>query len=204
MTRLATENLKTFSYNNNDFNGDGWTFINEQVLRSTNILIGEDHFFSEIPDFVKEVYNTTKFDNFYIEVDPYSTALIEHSILEYTPENLNRFNEEFSELFSFYALEEEYKLLKHIVQSGTNLLGSDQIVMYGDRLIFQNLVDKSSNEKAKEIYHYIIEESKTHLDNFYLDPKKPMYFMTTDFSNQLGKLKELSQILTENVINNNQ
>ena len=198
--RLATKNLKTFSYSNNNFKGEGWDFIKDEIDKATNVLIGEDHFSNEIPVFIKAIANTTKFDNFYIEIDPYSTAIIKKSILEYSKEEHNNFNSKFSELFSFYALQSEYELLKYIVQSGVNLLGADQIVMYADRLIFQDIAKKTNNKQAKEIYNDINKQSKLHLEAFYLNPQNPMYFMTPGFSEQLEKLEALELSPKEDII----
>jgi hypothetical protein len=163
-------------------------------------LIGEDHFSNEIPAFIKAIANITKFDNFYIEVDPYSTAIIKKSILEYSKEERERFNLEYSDLFSFYALQPEYELLNHVVQSGVNLLGADQIVMYADRLIFQDIAKKTSNKQAKEIYNSICKQSKLHLEAFYLNPQNPMYFMTPEFSTHLEKLEALKLSAKEDLI----
>ncbi len=198
--RLASNNLKTFSYSNNSFNGEGWDFIKNEVAEATNVLVGEDHFSNEIPKFINAIASSTKFDNFYIEVDPYSTAILKKSILKYSKQERERFNSEFSDLFSFYALKPEYELLCNIVESGVNLLGSDQIVMYADRLIFQDIAKRSSNEKAKEIYNYISKQSKLHLEAFYLNPQLPMYFMTSEFGLQLEKLDALELSTKEDLI----
>lgn len=194
--QLSVKNVKTFEPNGNGFKGEGWDEIKERLSQSQNVLIGEDHFTNEIPAFVQAIANTTKFDNFYIEVDPYSTKIIKESIQNFSEKELKKFNDEYGELFVFYALEPEYKLLKNLVKSGVNLLGSDQVVMYDDRLIFNDLLGKTKNAAAMEIYKKVIQESELHLNKFYENPQNPMYFMTPDFGEQLTKLKalEISEI----------
>ena len=82
LDEIAEKNSKTFVVSKNNFNGAGWDLIVNEVKKSDNVLIGEDHFTNEIPFFTKQITQTQKFDNFYIEVDPYSTQIIENSITQ--------------------------------------------------------------------------------------------------------------------------
>jgi len=200
LTSLATKNMKVLTFDGKNFKGEGWGFIKQRVVESQNVLIGEDHFSNEIPAFTKSLASSIKFDNFIIEVDPYSTEIIEKSIRGLSKEQLKQFNEKYKDLFSFYALKHEYELLEQIVNAGTNLLGSDQVVMYADRLVFQKLVNKTKSTKAKEIYLDIIEQSKKHLNKFFENPQNPMYFMTPEFGKQLANLELLNLSTEENVI----
>lgn len=192
-TKLAIENHLVFGFENGEFKGEGWDLIKENTISSKNVLVGEDHFSNEIPQFVRALSDITSFDNFYIEVDPYSTRIIERSLKEYSDDERKKFNAQYKEFFSFYALEPEYDLLKHISDSGANILGSDQVVMFADQLIFQDLLAKTSNEEAKDIYLSIMEKSRSHLKEFYEVTKNPMsmYFMADEFSDDLEKLKGL-------------
>lgn len=190
LVKLAIENLKQFKLVNNNFQGEGWEFIKDKTINSKNVMVGEDHFSNEIPIFVKALYNLNSFDNFYIEVDPYSTRILERSLKEYSDSERQKFNSEFGELFSFYSLIPEYQLLQHISNLGTRILGSDQVVMFADQLIFQELVTTSKNAEAKKTYAHIIEQSKKELKRFYEVTKNPMtmYFMTPEFIDNLNTL----------------
>jgi len=192
LENVINDNKKIFDVNGNSFTGDGWTQIKNKVIKSDNVLIGEDHFSNEIPFFIKSIAAESKFDNFYIELDPYSTKIIENSILSLSDKELKPFNNKYKELFSFYALDVEYNMLKDIVKSGTTLFGSDQIVMYADRLLLENLINESKNEDAKKIYKEIILKSKSHLNKFYENPKNPMYFVTSEFKEKIEELKKLN------------
>ncbi|WP_157473042.1 hypothetical protein [Eudoraea adriatica] len=193
LVRLAIDNQKEFNLENNKFHGEGWEYIKRKTINSKNILVGEDHFSNEIPVFVKALTDITSFDNFYIEVDPYSTRILEKSLKEYSDSERQKFNAVYGELFSFYSMEPEYKLLEHIANNGINLLGSDQIVMYADRLIVQDLMTRSKNPSAKEIYSKIIEKSLIEFERFHEVTKNPltMYFMTSEFLDDINKLEAL-------------
>ncbi len=188
--QLAQENMKTFRPTATGFTGAGWTFIQERAKASANVLIGEDHFTVEIPQLITAVGLDTQYDNFYIELDPYSTAIIAKTF-EGSDADRQAFNAEFGHLYSFYALKQEYALLEKMMKSGCQLLGSDQIVMYDDRLIFQDLAKKTKNLQAKAIYELVADQSKQHLDKFMQDPSNPMYLMTPAFGEQLTKLEAL-------------
>ncbi len=200
LLRMASENVKFFKPKNQSFAGEGWEYINDKVKRSTHILIGEDHFSNEIPAFVKALARRTKFDIFYIELDPFSTAIIAKSFLNHTKEEREQFNTTYSGLFSFYALKPEYELLEQMMASGAVLLGSDQIVMYADRLIFQDIIDQTNSHEARKIYKNVIDQSVIYLDKFYKNPQNPMYFMTPDFWGQLDLLDQLDLSAKEKLI----
>jgi len=199
---LINQNHKFFGLENNQFSGKGWDHIKDKIISSKNILVGEDHFTNEIPVFVKAISNVTSFDNFYIEVDPYSTRLIEKSLKEYSKEKRQEFNNKYGELFSFYSFQPEYDLLQHISNSGTKILGSDQIVMFADQLIFQDLVSRTKSPEAKKIYTSIMEKSMLELARFHEETKNPMtmYFMTPAFSEDLKWLEKLDLSETEDLI----
>ncbi|MFD1316733.1 hypothetical protein [Namhaeicola litoreus] len=196
------KNHKIFKLENKQFSGEGWDFIKEKVITRRNILIGEDHFSNEIPLFVKSLSDVTSFDNFYIEVDPYSTRIIEKSLTEYTEEQRQAFNNKYGELFSFYSFQPEYDLLHHLSNLGTKILGSDQVVMFADQLIFQDMITTTTNAKAKIIYTKIMEQSKLYLEKFHKVTKNPMtmYFMTPNFGEDLAQLEQLDLSETENQI----
>lgn len=202
LLEAINQNYKLFKVENNQFRGEGWDYIKEKTITSKNILVGEDHFSNEIPLFVKSLSDVTSFDNFYIEVDPYSTRIIEKSLTEYSKKQRQEFNNKYGELFSFYSFQPEYDLLQHLSNSGTKILGSDQVVMFADQLLFQDLIANTKSNEAKKIYTKIIEQSELHIDKFHNVNKNPMtmYFMTPPFSEDLIQLEQLDLSETENRI----
>ena len=139
LSSIVKENAKTFSIQNNQFVGDGWNQVLGQIKTHNNILIGEDHFFNEVPFFVSKISSEVKFDNFFCEIDPYSAKIIEKKIKTLSHQKLEQYTKKFSNTFSFYALDPEFKLLKKFALSKTNIIGTDQIVLNADRLIFSEL-----------------------------------------------------------------
>ncbi len=192
LTKLAEEHLSTFTYNGTTFSGAGWEMIKNRVNSAGNVLIGEDHFIKEIPEFADAVINNGEFDNLIIEMDPYGTEIIESSIKSLSKEQRLAFNKKFQPHFSFYALAPEYKLLKKAVESNINLMGAEQIAKFSDRLILQHLVDVTENEKARRIYRRMMEQSANHFRKFLNDSDHTLYFMRPQFLEQLVKLETLA------------
>ncbi|MHA2503995.1 MAG: hypothetical protein ACXAE3_14140, partial [Candidatus Kariarchaeaceae archaeon] len=192
LKELIKENMFTMPIEGDQFSGKGWEHIVEGVKSSNNILVGEEHFTNEIPEFFFALSRIDKFDNFYIEVDPYSTRLLQQSI-EYDDDRKKEFNDKYLDLMSFYAKVPEYLLVKALVNQGVKLLGADQIIMFADRLICDMLSQITLSERARQIYTEIADKSNQHLDQFLSDPQNnSMYFMTPEFSQDLEELLSLS------------
>ena len=187
----AAGNMTTMSFNAGEFRGEGWDIIKERAQNSQHVLIGEDHFTKEIPELISAIGLDSPFDNFYIEIDPYTTSLLAQSF-EWSEEKRNEFNDKYGQIFSFYTLREEYQLLQKMVRADMKLLGSDQIVMYDDRLLFDDLATKTKNTEARSIYEFISKKSEEQFQKFLQDPgNNMMYMMTDDFSKQIEKLEAL-------------
>lgn len=192
LKEMAKDHFATFTYKTGNFSGSGWNHITKQVQSSRNVLIGEDHFTNEIPAFTRAVMNAGNFDNFIIELDPYSTEIIEHSIQNLSNKEREAFNNVNRKHFSFYALDPEYRLLTEAVKKGINLLGAEQITKFGDRVLLQELANVTENEKAREIYQEMMSLSDSHFEKFLNDPEHTLYFMTSNFKEQVKKLDTLS------------
>ena len=189
--RLLGENMHLMEYSEGEFTGPAWDIITNEAKASQNVLIGEDHFTNEIPEFVRELAKSSGYDNFYIEVDPYTTRLLEAS-LNGSPAEKKEFRDKYGDILSFYTLSPEYEMLEAIHNTGAGLLGSDQIVMYDDRLLFEDLAKRTKNVSARSIYLEVAQKSKIALDTFLTNPSKPMYMITPEFQEKLSALRDLS------------
>jgi len=190
LSSIVKENAKTFSIQNNQFVGDGWNQVLGQIKTHNNILIGEDHFFNEVPFFVSKISSEVKFDNFFCEIDPYSAKIIEKKIKTLSHQKLEQYTKKFSNTFSFYALDPEFKLLKKFALSKTNIIGTDQIVLNADRLIFSELKKETKNKKAFNIYSFIEKQSTVHFNQFTKGNGSP-YIFADNFNKNLNLLKSL-------------
>ncbi|MDF4203108.1 hypothetical protein PXD56_09085 [Maribacter sp. SA7] len=189
LSSIIKENTQTFILKDDEFTGKGWDEILGEIKTHNNILIGEDHFFNEIPFFISQFNKEVKFDNFFCEVGPYLGNTLETKIKNLSTADLDKFNAEFGNTFAFYALEPEFKLMQQLVNSGTKVIGTDQIILLSDRLIASELKQKSKNKIAKSIYSDIEKQSAIYFDEM-VKGNSP-YFLTDQFTKQLNKLDSL-------------
>ncbi|WP_426475887.1 hypothetical protein [Chryseobacterium balustinum] len=145
---------------NTSFKGKGWDILLDEIKRSNSVLLGETHFTNEIPYFTNAVINEVKFDNYFIEVDPYSVDLIETKIKSLSPERLNSFVKEYSTNFAFLQQEPEFDLVKSLVKRNTKIYGAEQISVFADQMIISSLKEASKNKKVIEIYEQMLHNSK--------------------------------------------
>lgn len=192
---LARQHQFAMSERDGAFAGPGWELLSERIAAAQQVLVGEDHFTSEIPRLVAAIAEIGDYGHFYIEVDPFSTRIIERSIRELDPARRLQFRRSYGDLYSFYALAPEYALLEQLVAGGAGLLGSDQVVMYADGLVAQDWAVRSANEQARAIYRRMEQQSRERLERFLQNPEQPdftsLYFMTPEFAADLEQLASL-------------
>lgn len=191
ITNLSKKNLTTFIKQADTFTGLGWQKIIKKANTSNDILIGEDHFTNEIPYFTSAITSKIVFENFICEIDPFTATILQSKIKNLSKDALQNYVDTYGNSFSFYAFSPEFELLKQLTQSNTTILGTDQILLIGDRVICNELYQTTRNKTAKEIYKRIAINSKLYFDNFLKDQSKPFYLLTDDFAKKTDSLSKL-------------
>jgi len=200
VTAMAKRSQTSLTVSNGELKGLGWDKIIEKAKKSNNILIGEEHFTNEIPFFVSKLAGQIKFDNFFCEIDPFTAHIFEQKIKTLSADALNKYAADYGNTFSFYAFKPEFDLLKQLVNGKTTIRGTDQILLVADRLICNELMQTTKNNKAREIYKTIRDQSKAHFSTFLKDQKSPFYLLTPDFDTQINELAKLKLSTEENKI----
>ncbi|MDZ7647189.1 MAG: hypothetical protein U5K54_08425 [Cytophagales bacterium] len=165
--------------------------IQEKVIISNFVLIGEDHFMNEVPPIVSAISKTAHFDNLFIELDAYSTEVIANRLKTRSSVELNKFVKEYSHTFSFYNLQPEFNLLKEVIEAKTNVYGTEQVFLFSDKLIFDDLLRSTSNEKAREIYRQMSLNSVSSFEKLKEDINEPFYMLSDEYGKQLATLLAL-------------
>lgn len=185
---LISKNYVSFQPNNNkSFQGKGWDFLANEIRQSNSVLLGETHFTNEIPYFTNAIVNNFKFDNYFLEIDPYSTKIIESKIKNLSVNELNKFVNRYSSNFSFLELKPEFELFKNIVDKNIKTFGIEQISLDADKLILSDLLQKSKNLKVKRILEEMLLNSKT----LALEDKEKKYLFSDDCLQKINQLLEL-------------
>ncbi|WP_313263299.1 hypothetical protein [Sphingobacterium sp.] len=186
MDSLIQKNYSTFRKNNsNGFEGKGWITLQDEINKNNSLLLGEVHFTNEVPYFTNAVINAIKFDNYILEVDPYTINTITTKIKSLSSAELDKFRDEYGSALSFLKGETEFNLFKNIVQQDIKTYGAEQISLFSDRLLFSELSKQSKNDKAKEIYQQMIANSAS-----YDTKKNTTFYLFSD--DCLAKMNALS------------
>lgn len=186
MDSLIQKNYSTFRKNNsNGFEGKGWITLQDEINKNNSLLLGEVHFTNEVPYFTNAVINAIKFDNYILEVDPYTINTITTKIKSLSSAELDKFRDEYGSALSFLKGETEFNLFKNIVQQDIKTYGAEQISLFSDRLLFSELSKQSKNDKAKEIYQQMIGNSAS-----YDTKKNTTFYLFSD--DCLAKMNALS------------
>lgn len=189
MDSLIQKNYSTFKKNNsNAFEGKGWSILQDEISKNNSVLLGEVHFTNEVPYFTNAIINNTKFDNYFLEVDPYTINTISAKIKSSSPAELDKFRNESGSALSFLQGEAEFDLFKNIFQQNMKLYGAEQISLFSDRLLLSELSKQSRNAKAKEIYKQMIANSVAY------DTKNntTFYLFSEDFLAKMNVLRALN------------
>ena len=95
---LARQHQFSMSEQDGVFSGPGWDLLSERAAAAQQVLLGEDHFTNEMPRLIGAIAAIGTYDHFYIEVDPYSTRIIERSIRELEPPQRLAFRRDYGDL----------------------------------------------------------------------------------------------------------
>lgn len=189
MDSIIQKNYSTFKKNkNNTFEGKGWDTLQDEIIKNNSVLLGESHFTNEVPYFTNAIINNIKFDNYILEIDPYTTNTITKKIKSLSPAELDKFRDESGSALSFLKGETEFDLFKNIVDQNINIYGAEQISLFSDQLLFTELIKQSKNTKAKEIYKQMIANSAAY------DTKNnsTFYLFSDDFVAKMSALSTLN------------
>lgn len=160
MDSLIQKNYATFKKNDSHtFEGKGWDVLQSEININNSVLLGESHFSTEIPYFTNAIITNIKFDNYFLEIDPYTIKTVSTKIKSLSPAQLNTFRNEAGSALSFLQGEAEFDLYKNILQQNIKIYGAEQISLFSDRLLFSELIKQSKHTKAKEIYKQMIANS---------------------------------------------
>ncbi|MCI3936534.1 hypothetical protein MQX03_04945 [Chryseobacterium aahli] len=173
---------------NISFQGKGWDVLLNEIKQSNSVLLGETHFTNEIPYLTNAVINEVKFDNYFLEVDPYSVDIIETKVKSLSAEQLNSFVKEYSTNFSFLEYEPEFALFKNLVKRNTKIYGAEQISIFADQMIISRLKETSKNKKTIEVYEQMLHNSKLAASK---DGMEKYYLLSEDCLQKIDLLLKL-------------
>lgn len=187
---LLTANVITFS-GDTQFSGKGWDHIIEKTRRTNYVLIGEDHFISEIPLFTRELTRVVKPDNYIAEIDQWMFNIFNTKVTRSTEDQLNAWISLNFNGFSFFQKKNEFELMRSLIDQRTNLIGVEQVGLMSAPVLYQYLLETGS-PKNRKLYETMRDSSNAVNNRFFANMSTPFYFVHPHFKESMNKLDKLS------------
>ncbi|MFD2933282.1 hypothetical protein [Spirosoma flavum] len=189
-TRLLKENTFSLQPNATGFSGKGWDLIKSGVQANQYVLIGEDHFMTEIPYFTEQVLKAATFNTFALEIDPYTAQILNQKLAQSDTVSLMKWVAQAGPALSFYVLREEFKLLREANHTHTKLIGLDQIAMTSDGLLYDDLQHTATRTSTRQQYAAMTERAKAATTKFTEDLSQPTYMQSAAFEQDVATLEK--------------
>ena len=168
------------------FAGKGWELLVENAKRSNYVLIGEDHFISEVPVFAQALVQQLKIENYVSEMDPWmlktfvnKLALPEAERSKWVSSNSNG--------FSFFQKKNEFDLLQFLIQEKVNLIGAEQIAFMSTTILLQQL-QETGHQKNRGVYKLMRDSSAVVNQRFFDNQSNPFFLIAPFFTELVSKL----------------
>ncbi|SHK48509.1 hypothetical protein [Hymenobacter psychrotolerans] len=123
--RLLKKNQLTLTQTGPQLSGAGWDKLQQDIQKSTLVLIGEDHGMAQIPAFAQAVAQVLKPKVYIAEIDRYQARDL--SRLAAQPGLPSAFLQQYPMDLSFYSWAEEFELARFLRSQNTALVGIEQL-----------------------------------------------------------------------------
>ncbi len=188
--RLLNQNTFSLHPGPTGFTGKGWDLIQAGVQKNQYVLIGEDHFMTEVPYFTEQVLKATTFNTFALEVDPYIAQIINQKMAQPDTASLMKWATQAGSALSFYGLREEFHALREAHRTHTTLIGLDQVAMMSDPLLYDDLLRTATRSSTRLHYSAMAERAKTAAAKFTEDMSQPTYMQSAMFEQDVIELEK--------------
>lgn len=189
----------TFPFAGTQFSGKGWDYLFEKAKRTNYVLVGEDHFTSEIPLFTQSFAERWKPDNFVCEVDPWMMRILAHKISTLSPTQLDHWVSSNYLGFSFFSKKNEFGLMTNLLKEKVRVFGIEQVGLMSTSIIYQHLIEKGSQQN-RDIYEVLRDSSTAINSRSFADLSKPFFMINPFFGETMGKLTHLKMKPEEKLI----
>lgn len=123
--RLLRQNQFTLTQTGTQCSGPGWDKLQQDIRKSTLVLLGEDHGMAQIPPFAQAVAQVLKPKVYVAEIDKYQAQDLTR--LAAQPGLPTAYLQQFPMSLSFYSWAEEFELARALRAQNTKLVGVEQL-----------------------------------------------------------------------------
>lgn len=192
---LVAINMSTFK-GGSEFEGEAWKKMIARASSTNYVLIGEDHFFSELPLFTQALMKNLDIDNYICELDPWTLSILQNKINTLSSAQLDNWIAINYNGFSFFQKKNEFEFLRFALKNKVNIIGAEQICLTSTSIVLQHLVETGSFAN-RNLYKAMLDSSTYLNEKFVKDLSKPYFFKTAFFEEAVRKLNRSNMIQAE-------
>ncbi|WP_022822956.1 hypothetical protein [Hymenobacter norwichensis] len=123
--RLMRKNQFALTQTGTQCSGPGWDKLQQDIQKSTLVLLGEDHGMAQIPPFAQAVAQVLKPKVYVAEIDKYQAQDLTR--LTAQPGLPTAYLQQFPMSLSFYSWAEEFELARSLRAQNTTVVGIEQL-----------------------------------------------------------------------------
>jgi hypothetical protein len=183
---LVSASAATFN-GQGPFSGKPWDQLVERSAKANYLLIGEDHFISEVPLFTQALVQDLHIDNYICEIDQWMLNIFKDKLSTLSAAQLEQWISENYNGFSFFQKKNEFELLRYLLQQNINLIGIEQVGLMSTTIILQYLTETGS-QKNRGLYKVMRDSSAASNKRFSADYSKKFFLATSFFREAVNKL----------------
>lgn len=197
VTKIASEHEQIINFENHQFSGEVISNLTKKIAQHPYVLIGEDHLNNEVLDFTTYLTKNISFDNYITEADQLTMDILKKSYQNDKGYPSLITNAE--DKLSFFSFNKDRELLYQFFAKNKTAIGLDNVYFNSDSVIFQELIQRTSNKQAKEKYQIMLTESLARWNAYKtnIEAKQPAsdlnqpYLFSGDFGKSIMDIQKL-------------
>lgn len=197
VTKIASEHYQIINFENQKFSGDAIANLTKNIAQHRYVLIGEDHLNNEVLDFTNYITKNISFDNYIIETDQLTINMLKKAYQK--NKEYQSIVSQSNDKFSLLSFNRDRDLLNTFFETNKNVIGLDNVYFNSDSPLFQELINKTTNQEAKLKYEIMRKESNARWSKFKTDTsQKPLadgsnepYLYSGAFNKSLAEIQKL-------------
>ena len=145
--RMMRQNQFPLTRTGPGFSGPGWNKLQQDLQKSTLVLLGEDHGMAQIPPFAAAVAEVLRPKVYVAEIDKYQARDLSRLAAE--PGLPVAYSKQYPMALAFYNWTEEFELLRALKARQTAFVGIEQVGGATPGRLFGLMAEKSKNKTTK-------------------------------------------------------
>ena len=178
--------------------GRGAETLLKTIKGARFVVMGEDHGFAEIPQFISALWDAKKFDGLVIETGPIAAAELERMLRQSEPrEQLALFLNQYPAAVPFYGWEEEFAFLEHVAgsrpQAKKLLIGVDQEFVMSPSFLLTRIIEQKPSAAVRAQAERMLKQSDAATNLVKNSEEMGRVYMFTSVEEDFQRLVQLAR-----------